>query len=178
MIAREAELATGAEEREPPASAPAELPLPAAVAPKKRSRPAFFTRVHRASLAIFLVCLLLSLQWGSWKVAFGVVTGWALATALLVFWQAIVRVAFGQEQPRPFLVGVSLLVKLPVVGAFVWFLISRHLVSPAAFALGFALPQVAVAVLAVGGGLAVGAGLDSAGGGRKRSLSSAANLRT
>jgi hypothetical protein len=43
------------------------------------------------------------------------------------------------------------LLKLPVLGAIVYFLIGRDLVSAPAFAAGFVIPQVAIALLAVGG---------------------------
>lgn len=111
---------------------------------------AIIGRTYRGSFAVLLAALAVSLQWVSLPISFGVVAGYLLGAGVLLFWQKVVGAAFRPERPRPALAGVLLLVKLPVMGALVWFLLSRGLVHPWSFAFGCAIPQLTMMLLAFG----------------------------
>lgn len=108
-------------------------------------------RAYRAVAAVFLAALLVSLGFYSLRISLGLASGCALGLGILASWQLIVSRAFTPSAPRR---GLALLVgflKLPLIGAIVYALVGRDLVSPAAFAAGFAIPQVSILLLAVGG---------------------------
>ncbi|HVY62969.1 MAG TPA: hypothetical protein VHF22_15030 [Planctomycetota bacterium] len=109
-------------------------------------------RAYRATLAIYLSGLLVSLRFDSLKVSLGLTAGTALATAVLASWQFVVSRAFGpgRQGGKGWAVALGL-VKFPVVCGILYLLISRGLVSPEAFAVGFLFPLLAIALLAVGG---------------------------
>lgn len=111
----------------------------------------FLFRVQRGALALFLVALLVSLQQASLAVSLGLFCGYALGAAILWSWQVVARRAFDPAKPRPGLAGIFFLLKLPLVGAAVWLLISKDLVHPMWFAGGFTIPQVVVGLFAVAG---------------------------
>lgn len=136
-------------------------------------------RTYRASFIVFLAALLVSLGYRSAFVSLGLLAGWALAILVLLSWQFIVKNAFGPQAPGPrgnspeaaapagenspesapqaanpgnrkaLAVGLGL-AKLPILGAVVYALIGRGLVSAEAFAIGFVIPQLTIALLAVG----------------------------
>ena len=111
----------------------------------------FLRRVYKGSGAIFLVALLVSLRWARLDISLGVACGWLLAIGLLVSWQVVAGLAFDRERPRPGLAGLFLVLKLPLIGAIVWLLISKQIVEPIGFAAGFMIPQVTIVLLTVGG---------------------------
>ncbi|MHC4390376.1 MAG: hypothetical protein ACYS22_03555 [Planctomycetota bacterium] len=110
----------------------------------------FLSKVYRVSFAFILVALLLSLQMGNLRVSGGLAAGYALAAFVLFFWQAVIGLAMNPDKPRPALAGVALLVKMPLLAAAVWVLMSKGWVNPAALAIGFLIPQLTMAVLALG----------------------------
>lgn len=130
-------------------------------------------RAHRAGVVLFLTALLISLGMRSAHVSLGLFAGYALATLVLLSWQFIVKHALaprareispgapgenpqpdarpGAPSPRLRALAVGLgLAKLPILGAIVYVLVGRQAVSPEGFAVGFIIPQLAVALLAIG----------------------------
>lgn len=107
-------------------------------------------RAYRAATAIFLAALLVSLGFDSIKVSLGVAAGFALGLSVLWSWQVVVLKALDPAAPRRFVAAALALLKLPVLGAVVWLLFTHELVQPGAFAVGLAIPQVAVALLTIG----------------------------
>jgi hypothetical protein len=128
-------------------------------------------RTYRASALVFLGALLLSLGAMSARLSLGIAAGYAVAVLVLLSWQFIVKNALAPSGevpspdgrggeispaagPRPapqrgLAVGLGL-AKLPILGAVVYALIGRGLVSPEGFAAGFVIPQVTLALMAVG----------------------------
>jgi hypothetical protein len=113
------------------------------------------TKAYGASIAIGLAALLVSLGFRSAAITLGLLAGTALALGILASLEFIVSRAMNPKAPRRGLAIALGLVKLPVAAAIVWALVGRDLVSGPAFALGFMVPQVAIALLAVGGRAAV-----------------------
>lgn len=109
------------------------------------------SRAHSASLAIYLAALLVSLRFDSLQVSLGLTAGTALAMGLLATWQFVVPRAFGPGSKRGKRAAVAIaLVKLPVVSAILWLLLSNQLVSGGAFVAGLMAPQLAIGLLALG----------------------------
>jgi hypothetical protein len=112
-------------------------------------------KAYEASLAIFLAALLVSLRWESLAVSLGLASGTALAMGLIRSWQLLVERALDPARDRAS--GARLgkavlfgLLKLPALGAIVYVLVGREWVDPIAFAAGVAIPQLALALLALG----------------------------
>lgn len=107
-------------------------------------------RVFRASAAIFLAALLVSLRFDSLAVSAGVAAGTAITLAILWSWRFMVARAFDPRSPNRALALAVGFAKLPVIGAAVYFLVTRQLVSAPALVAGMLVPQVAVALVALG----------------------------
>ncbi len=134
-------------------AAPAPAPAPATARPPEL---AFIHKILRMSGLLFLVALLISLGFRSLRISLGLAAGTALATLVILYWRWLVRRAFSpgaQRRGKGFL-AFTALVKLPAVGAAIWALVTYDLVSIAAFAIGFTIPQLATALLALGARLA------------------------
>lgn len=116
------------------------------------------TRVYRNILLLYLVALLVSLGFVSARISIGLTAGTALGVAILASWQWTVARSFGPGKGSRFGPGALMLVKLPLVGAAIYFLLARDLVSPGAFALGFLIPQASIGLLALGQRLAAAPG--------------------
>jgi hypothetical protein len=127
-------------------------------------------RTYRASALVFLAALLVSLGARSAWISGGIAAGYGLGIAVLLSWQFIVRHALGGGlSPRPggeisaaaaraaapaaprrgLAIGLGV-AKIPVLLALIYLLIGRGWVSPLGFAAGFVIPQVTIALLAVG----------------------------
>jgi hypothetical protein len=108
----------------------------------------FLKRVQKSGFLILLVALLVSLQWASPPLSLGLLAGWALSAGTLGSWQWVASNALSSNRSRMSL-GI-LLLKLPLLGALVWFLMAKGWVSPIGLAAGAVVPQAAVVVLALG----------------------------
>jgi hypothetical protein len=107
-------------------------------------------KAYSASASIYLAALLVSLGFYSLRVSLGLTAGTALSLGILASWQFIVANAFDPASPKKHVALALGLAKLPIIGFVVWALIGRDLVSAPAFAVGFIIPQIAIALLAVG----------------------------
>jgi hypothetical protein len=129
-------------------------------------------KAYRASALIYLAALLVSLGARSAHLSLGITAGFGIAVLVFASWQLIVGQAIrprradfpaaradspAEEAPPPARAGrrralaIGLgLAKLPILLAAVYLLIGRELVSPLGFLGGFLIPQVALALLALG----------------------------
>lgn len=108
-------------------------------------------RVYRNACLLYLVALLLVLGTLDLRWILGVTAGWLLALGVLRGWQWALpvglRVAAGGRGSAVALFG---LLKLPLVGLLIYGLVGTGWVHAGAFALGFALPQLAGVAVLVG----------------------------
>jgi len=134
------------------------LPLPAGEArsegaaspPDAAASASLIRRVYRNALLLYLVALLVSLGMVSARISLGLTAGTALGVGIIASWQWAVARAFAPAKRSRMGPGVLMLLKLPIVGAAIYFLLTRDLVSPGAFAVGFLIPQASIALLALG----------------------------
>lgn len=136
----------------------------------RRNEADILARTYRASVLVFLAALLVSLGARSAFLSLGIAAGFGLALALLASWQLMVGQLLGAKVPgagaektpvagagalqtqrrRGLAVGLAL-AKLPILLAVIYVLVGRELVSPLGLLGGFAIPQVTLALLALGG---------------------------
>jgi hypothetical protein len=114
-------------------------------------------RAVRASGAIYLGVLLVALGTRSVEPSLGITLGYALAVGLIASWSFIVRAVFtpeaardaGAAKRRTLAIALAI-VKLPLLGAVVYAVVARGMVSASGFAGGFAIPQLTLVLFAIG----------------------------
>ena len=83
-------------------------------------------KAYGASVMIGAAVLLVSLRFDSFAISAGVVTGTALAMAVLASWQWIARRALTPDSPSRNLALALGMLKLPLLGAVVYVLVGRE----------------------------------------------------
>ncbi|GIW71957.1 MAG: hypothetical protein KatS3mg102_1499 [Planctomycetota bacterium] len=113
-------------------------------------------RAMGRAVLLWLVALLLLLGTLDLGAILGLSAGFGLALALLAGWRYLVPRALrppagpGERGPRPALLLVLVLLKLPLAALAALVLLGSGLFAPGWFAAGLALPQLALALMALG----------------------------
>jgi hypothetical protein len=121
----------------------------------------FPRRVLRVSLVLVAIGVLYACLLGAWTVAIGLGGGGVLGVAafvVLAWTVGVVTGGAGRPKARKALVIALAVVKLPLIGVALWFLLFRLDADPLSLAAGLAMTQVVMVLKVAGRALAGRAG--------------------
>jgi hypothetical protein len=108
----------------------------------------FLSDVYRLALLLWAASAALGLL-GGWRVSLSLLLGGGLSLGLLRFQDWVIRAAFASGLRRfKARILIAWFLKLPVVGALLWLVLSRGWVAPLPFALAIALVPFAATLKA------------------------------
>ncbi|MFH0800069.1 MAG: hypothetical protein V2A66_07820 [Pseudomonadota bacterium] len=111
----------------------------------------FVRRALRIAAAILVATLVASWAWGSARASVSLASGFAVAAASFAVIALVVVRSLGGTGGKgyPVLIAILGMVKMAVIGAVLWWLLSRGHVEPISFLCGFSTVVLALIVEAV-----------------------------